>query len=143
VAAVRVAVGESGYAEAGILELRPLDPEIWKTVSLEPPEAGVSVSGRLLGPSGDPAPGLRVLVFRDPGMGERPLARSLPTRANGEFVLPLPGPGVYFLVARSGFSGPIQPGELVGTYAGPDGTGLRVGDGARLGGLTIQVSEAK
>ena len=66
---------------------------------------GVDEAGR--GPAG-----VYAFAFNEPyPVGTIPPFRSMPVNETGEFVLPLSGPGTYYIGARSGYGGPPLPGE--------------------------------
>lgn len=141
VAVAALAVAAGGYADAGVLTLRPLDPAVWREVSGRPSPGTAAVGGRVVDPAGAPVPGVRVLAFTDPRMAGKPAALSGPTGADGRFDLPLPGAGTYFLGARSRLGGPAAPGEKVGAFRGNDGAGLRVAESRSPPEVTLVVEE--
>ncbi len=141
VAETRVRVDAGAYADAGVLELRPLDPGTWQRTWKASPEGDTWIEGTVVDGEGAPAAGLWVLAFTDPRMAGRPSALSPPTDRSGRFRIYLPGPGVYVLGARSRLVGPPEPGERIGAYRGTDGAGIRVEAGARIRGVEIVAEE--
>jgi hypothetical protein len=99
----------------------------------------ISITGQVIDRQGRPVAGLRVLLYDNPRMLDRPLFVSQPTDADGAYVLSLPEPGVYYLRARSNIGGEPVSGELMGDYMGADGEALRVEAGEQLQGVDIKV----
>lgn len=81
-----------------------------------PPFRGIA--GKILGPGGKPAAGVRVFAYRKAAMTGHPELFSEPTSADGRFSLPLPENGPWYLLARQSFGGPAGEGELYGRLAG-------------------------
>lgn len=81
-----------------------------------PPFRGVT--GKVVGPGGQPAGGVRVFAYREPAMTGTPAHFSPPTDGEGRFHLPLPGNGPWHLLARQSFGGPAGEGEWYGKYRG-------------------------
>jgi hypothetical protein len=46
----------------------------------------------------------------------KPSALSAPTGRDGSYRLAVPGPGAWYLGARSRYGGPVEPGEVMGVY---------------------------
>lgn len=141
VAAVVVEVRPGAYAQAGILRLRAVDPEVLRAQVAATPPSGTAIAGRVVDGRGGPAAGVRVLAFTDGRMSGKPAALSAPSGPDGVFVLHLPGEGAYFLGARSRLGGPAEPGERVGAFRGSQGSGVRVAEGEERGGVIIVVEE--
>ncbi len=141
VAETVVQVPSRGTVQAPPLALRPLDPSIWGQTLRASPKGDTWVEGTVVDPGGRPAEGLYVLAFTDPRMVGKPAAMAPPTGPSGEFRIYLPGPGTYWLGARSRIGGPAEPGERVGAFRGDDGNGVRVAPGAPLRGVRIVVEE--
>jgi hypothetical protein len=99
----------------------------------------ISLSGRVVDQQGRPVAGLRVLLYDNPRMLDRPLFVSQPTDADGAYVLSFPEPGRYYLRARSNIGGEPVSGELMGDYMGTDGEALKVETGDHLQGIDIKV----
>jgi parallel beta-helix repeat protein len=78
------------------------------------PEVGqpADLRGVIRDEGGAPLAGVYAFAFTEPyPVGTIPPFRSRPTAADGAFVLPLAGPGTYYVGARSGHGGPPLPGE--------------------------------
>ncbi|GAB4369903.1 MAG: hypothetical protein Kow00128_16490 [Deltaproteobacteria bacterium] len=99
------------------------------------------IEGIVLRDDGTPAPGVHVMAYTDHRMIGRPFAISGRTGADGIFRLGLPRPGTFHLGARSGFGGPLSPGEWVGTYDDAPDHAVRVGEGETKTGIRIRVVE--
>jgi hypothetical protein len=99
----------------------------------------ISISGRVTDQEGRPVAGLRVLLYDNPRMLDRPLFVSQPTEADGAYVLSFPAPGHYYLRARSNIGGEPVSGELMGDYRGANGEVLEVETGEHLEGIDIKV----
>lgn len=97
-----------------------------------------SISGRVLDGQGEPVEGVKVMLYGDSMMIQRPQYVSQPTDDRGRFVLSFPRGGRYWLVARDSLGGQPLPGQFYGSYIGsPDGS-LRVGNGKKLKGVVIK-----
>ncbi|WP_305043566.1 hypothetical protein [Geoalkalibacter sp.] len=100
-----------------------------------------SIEGRVLDKNGKPVAGMRVLLYEDPQMLNRPLFVSQPTDADGRYVLSFPYEGRFYVGARSTIGGAPEPGELVGAFAGTPDFTIRVEAGAHLKDIDIRVEE--
>jgi hypothetical protein len=98
-----------------------------------------SISGRVVDEQGQPLAGLRVLLYDNPMMLNRPLYVSQPTAADGGFVLSFPSGGTYFLAARDVLGGPPQPGQLYGRYLGSRDGSIKVKTGQKLSEVEVIV----
>lgn len=99
------------------------------------------IEGIVLRDDGSPAPGVYVMAYADHRMIGRPFAISGKTGKDGTFLLGLPRPGIFHLGARSGFGGPLSPGEWVGTFDDAPDHAVRVGEGETKTGVRIRVVE--
>jgi hypothetical protein len=97
-----------------------------------------SISGRVLDAQGDAVEGVKVMLYGDPMMIQRPLYVSHPTDAEGWFVLSFPHGGHYWLVARDSLGGQPLPGQFYGSYIGSADGSLRVANGQKLKGIVIR-----
>jgi hypothetical protein len=102
----------------------------------EAPFAGVK--GTVL-KAGQPQSGMVVFAYRRAEMTGTPDHFSAATGADGQFVLALPDAGPYYLLARQGFGGPAEEGELYGRYAGPDGPAVKLDAEGKSAEVTIHV----
>jgi hypothetical protein len=100
-----------------------------------------SIQGRILDKQKRPVVGVRVMLYDDPQMLNRPLYVSQPSGKDGAFVLSFPHGGTYYLVARSTLGGAPGPGELIGTYDQRPDHALVIKDGQALKGVEILVEE--
>ncbi len=98
-----------------------------------------SIGGRILDAGGSPVSGVRVLLYPDPMMLNRPLYVSQPSMADGRFVLSFPEGGVYYLAARNNLGGAPAPGELYGRISGSRDSSVRVRTGQALQGVELVV----
>jgi len=98
------------------------------------------VEGRIVDSRGNPLPGLRACLYRNPDMLDRPDAFSEPTAEDGRFRIETPLAGVLYLGARERLGGPPGLRERVGFYRGPRGSRIELAPGARLTGLTVVVT---
>lgn len=99
-----------------------------------------SISGQVLDGQGNPVAGVRVMLYGDPMMIQRPLYVSQPTDGEGRFVLSFPHGGRYWLVARDRLGGQPLPEQFHGRYVGsPDGS-LRVRTGQKRKDIIIRGS---
>lgn len=100
-----------------------------------------SVRGRILNAVGSPVAGVRILLYQDSMMLNRPLYVSQPSDGNGEYVLSFPKGGTYFLAARDKLGGAPAPGELYGRYTGSQDSSVRIRTGQALQGIDFLVEE--
>ncbi|BCR05942.1 hypothetical protein DESUT3_30110 [Desulfuromonas versatilis] len=100
-----------------------------------------SIHGRVLDKKGAPVAGVRVFLYEDSQMLNRPLHVSQTTGPDGAFVLSFANGGVYYLAARNTLGGAPAPGELFGTYDGTPSHSVRVQTGKALKGIEIVVEE--
>lgn len=100
-----------------------------------------SIHGRILDKKQQPVAGVRVMLYDDPKMLNRPLYVSQPTGQDGAFVLSFPHGGTYYLVARNALGGAPAAGELYGTYDQSPDHAVTVNAGEALKGLEIVVEE--
>lgn len=98
-----------------------------------------SIAGTVVDAAGEPLAGIRVLLYPDPLMLNRPLFVSQPSSAEGHFVLSFPNGGVYYLSARDKLGGPPAPGELYGRFLGTPDSSIRVETGDHLTDIKIMV----
>jgi hypothetical protein len=141
VAVVQFSVKPLEYFDLGSLALTPLDPKKWRETTSTLGGGDTLASGVTLNADGTPAKGLWILAFTDSRMAGKPAAISPTTDERGRFVVYLPQGGRYFLGARSKVGGPASPGEKIGTYRGPDGDGVQIGENERVEGIEITVEE--
>lgn len=99
------------------------------------------IHGRVLNAEGKPVAGLRVLLYADPQMLNRPLFVSRPTGDDGRYLLSFPVGGTYYLAARDTLGGAPGPGELYGTYDGSPDHAVTIETGEIREGLDIVVGE--
>jgi hypothetical protein len=100
-----------------------------------------SVSGRVLNVAGSPVAGVRVLLYTDSSMLNRPLYVSQPSNERGEYVLSFPKGGQYYLAARNTLGGAPGPGELYGRYTGSQDSSIRLESGQNLQQIDLLVEE--
>ncbi len=100
-----------------------------------------SVRGRILNAVGSPVAGVRVLLYADAVMLNRPRYVSQPSNAAGEYVLSFPKGGTYYLAARDKLGGAPGPGELYGRYIGSQDSSIQIKTGQALRGIDLLVEE--
>lgn len=100
-----------------------------------------SVSGRVLNAVGSAVAGVRVLLYADSSMLNRPLYVSQPSNAQGEYVLSFPEGGRYYLAARNTLGGAPAPGELYGRYTGSQDSSVTLETGQNLQKIDLLVEE--
>jgi len=100
-----------------------------------------SISGKVVDDKGTPVAGIRVLLYEDPMMLNRPLYVSQPSSADGSFVLSFPSGGSYFLAARDVLGGPPGPGQLYGRYLGSRDGSVRLRSGEKLRDIVLTVEQ--
>ncbi|RMF66487.1 MAG: hypothetical protein D6740_12985 [Alphaproteobacteria bacterium] len=99
------------------------------------------LSGTVRDDAGRPVAGVRVVLYRDAGMLNRPDLVSEPTGADGRWQLHPAETGTWYLAARNTLGGAPAPGDLYGTWNGRDDHAVQVRTGDDLGGLDIVVEE--
>jgi hypothetical protein len=104
------------------IAMRQVDPESWQERRWGQQQGDFVLSGVVRDDSGVPAEGLYAFAYADHRMVGKPDAISPPTGRDGRFRLVLPGPGTYYLGARSRYGGPVEPGEMMGSC---DAEGIR------------------
>ena len=100
-----------------------------------------SIRGRIIDEIGAPVGGVRVLLYADSTMLNRPLYVSQPSASNGEYILSFPQGGTYYLAARDRLGGAPGPGELYGRYSGSPDSSIRIRTGQALEGIDLQVQK--
>lgn len=100
-----------------------------------------SIHGKVLNAVGSAVVGVRVLLYADETMLNRPLYVSQPSAADGSYVLSFPKGGTYFLAARNKLGGAPGPGELYGRYNGSQDGSIRVRTGQKLEDIDLLVQE--
>jgi len=101
----------------------------------------IIVQGHVRTVTGDPVPGVRVVVYSVPEMLGRPLFVSSPSDPDGSYRLEVPRSGQFYLAARSVIGKPPETGELMGYYDGSPDHAIRLKMGDRLDGVDIVVRE--
>ncbi len=99
------------------------------------------VTGRVLDTQGAPVAGIKVLLYEDPMMLNRPLFVSRETSDNGSYQLSFPKGGRYYIAARSELGGTPAPGELYGRYQGSADHSIEIITGKVLESIEIVVDE--
>jgi len=99
------------------------------------------VRGLITGPGGKKIKGVHVFAYRNPAMTGTPDFFSPPSDASGRFELPLTASGSFYLLAREGFGGPAEEGELYGKYRGNRGGVVTLSDESTLQEIEIHVEK--
>lgn len=99
------------------------------------------ISGKVVDAEGQPVAGIRVLLYADPMMLNRPLYVSQPSAADGSYLLSFPTGGTYFLAARDALGGPPVPGQLYGRYLGSRDGSVRLKSGQKLTSIELIVEQ--
>lgn len=89
---------------------------------------GTALRVRVVDPSGQPVPGLRVLAYRGDDMAGHPAVVSGKTGPDGVAEILLMESGKYYLLAREKLGGPAE-GEWYGKFGGAADHSVTVGDG--------------
>ena len=110
-----IRVGEQPM-DVGVIEVHIADPTLLVTDGWAAGESGLAAIGVVRDEEGNPVSGIYAFLYRDFRMVGKPDAISAPTGEDGRFLVTAPGPGSYYLGARSSYGGPMEPGELVGVY---------------------------
>lgn len=104
------------------IPLRQVDRAAWQERRWGQAQGNYELEGVVSDDTGRPVPGLYAFAYADYRMVGKPDAISPPTGPDGRFRLAVPGPGTYYLGARSRYGGPVEPGELMGSC---DADGVR------------------
>jgi hypothetical protein len=110
------------------------------TGTLAPGEA-IIVQGTVTTITGEPAPGVRVVLYSIPEMLGKPVFISSPTEDSGSYRLEVSRDGKFYAAARSVIGRPPETGELMGFYDGTEDHSLTLQWGDRLEGVDIVVRE--
>lgn len=102
-----------------------------------------SISGRIVGPEGQPLAGIRVLLYDNAMMLNRPLFVSQPSAADGSYVISFPVGGTYWLAARSQLGGPPLPGEQFGRYLASQDGSVQLKTGQHLTEIELAAEEMR
>jgi len=102
--------------EVGEAPLHPVDSALLAKRRWAAEEGGLTLSGRVTDEMGRPVGGVHAFLYPDHRMVGKPAALSAPTGKDGVYRLAAPGPGAWYLGARTRFGGPVEPGELMGVY---------------------------
>ncbi|NIO17404.1 MAG: hypothetical protein GTN70_10535 [Deltaproteobacteria bacterium] len=100
-----------------------------------------TISGRIVDESGQGVAGAYAALYDNPELLNRPLIVSPESAQDGRFLINVPGAGVYYLGARTGYGGAPGPGDLYGRYEGTVDHSIEVGSGDEISGIVITVSE--
>ncbi len=122
-----------GYYDVGVLRLKNLDSKkLSELKNIGYFKEGVAeVSGIVVDEDGKPLKNVYVLAYKDQEMVGRPVTISIPSGADGRFVIKLPEEGKYYIGARTKIGGPAEPGERVGSIKGSVDKSLSVKAGDR------------
>ncbi len=97
-----------------------------------------SIRGQVLDGTGQTVAGVKVMLYGDPMMMQRPLYVSHPTNKKGEFVLSFPRGGRYWLVARDDLGGHPRPGQFYGRYSDSLDGSIYIRTGQKFEGVRIR-----
>ncbi|WP_432823242.1 carboxypeptidase-like regulatory domain-containing protein, partial [Trichloromonas sp.] len=98
------------------------------------------IRGTVIDAAGVVPAGVYAFAFSEPyPVGTIPPFRSMPVSADGEFLLPLAGPGTYYIGARSGYGGPPLPGEWHSFHGDAQLQRVEVGEDGSTGPVKIVV----
>ncbi len=86
------------------------------------------VSGKITGPDGKAAQGLRVFAYRSATRTGTPAFISAPSAKDGSFRLVIPETGQFWLLAREQFGGPATTGERYGRLQLPEDQGVKLSE---------------
>ena len=101
-------------------------------------ERGIVLRVKVVDPSGNPVPGVRILAYGKEGMTGFPAFVSGKSGGGGEAELTVLDEGTYFLLARENLGGPAES-EWYGKYAGAPDHSLEVRKGAAASEIRIVV----
>jgi parallel beta-helix repeat protein len=101
----------------------------------------LGIRGVIRDPAGGVPRGVYAYASPDPNLmiGTMPPFRSLPVGADGAYFIDLPGPGTYYVGARSGYGGPPMPGEWFGVHGAEMPEPVTVEEGSSREGVDVVV----
>ncbi len=140
-----IKVNKNEYFDAGELRLKKID--IKKLVAIKkgtlPPKIKLStgIRGFIFNKKKEPVKDVYAFIYKDFQMVGKPLYRSSPTNKDGKFEILLSEGGIYYVGARNTFGGPLEPGDIVGSYNGSPDHLLKVKNGEILENINIVVEE--
>lgn len=137
-----IKITKNGYEDIGVLILRNIDSkkleDIKKTGLLK--ENTATLKGLVVDENDKPVKNVYVMAYKESEMIGRPLSISLPTDANGNFILNLPHEGKYYIGARTKIGGPAEPGEMIGYIKGSSDKSIFIKKGETKN-IKIEVKE--
>lgn len=125
-------------------ELKNIQLETITRLSMleEDPDAiFTGITGSVVGPDGKAAAGLRVFAYRSATMTGIPAYISAASDKDGNFILPIPEIGTYWLLAREVIGGPAASGELYGRLQNEESMGVSLSEKQMSREVRINVSQ--
>ncbi|MDF1535352.1 MAG: hypothetical protein P1S46_02485 [bacterium] len=101
----------------------------------------IIIEGSIQTITGEPAAGMRMVLYDIPEMVGRPAFISSPSDDNGRYRLEVSRGGLFYAAARSVIGRPSETGELMGFYDGTEDHSLTLEVGDRVQGVDIVVRE--
>jgi len=105
------------------------------------PGRGIVIVGRVSMESGEPAAGVRVVLYEKPEMLGRPSFISSPADPEGNYMLEVSRVGKFYVAGRSTIGGPPETGDFVGFYSGSEDRSITLHWGDRKKNIDIVVRE--
>lgn len=105
------------------------------------PGRGIVIAGRVSMESGEPAAGVRVVLYVKPEMLGRPSFISSPADPEGNYTLEVSRVGKFYVAGRSTIGGPPETGDLMGFYSGSEDRSITLHWGDRKKNIDIVVRE--
>jgi hypothetical protein len=102
------------------------EPMFFKKTGTEITRTGIR--GFIFDENGSPVAGAFAIAYRNKSMKKLPDFASVPTQADGSYVLYLPTSGKYYIAARTNTKRPPVKGEYYRTYDGCDDHSITVID---------------
>ncbi|MBI5208063.1 MAG: hypothetical protein HY934_09800 [Candidatus Firestonebacteria bacterium] len=133
------------YFDAGELYLKKIDSQklndIKKGDIASNKNLTTVIKGFITNKKGEKIKNIYAFVYKDYQMVGKPLSRSLATQKDGKYEIFLKEGGIYYIGARNTFGGPLEPGDLVGSYNGTQDHLVKLKNGETLENINIVIEE--
>ncbi|MBI5417852.1 hypothetical protein HZA55_07900 [Candidatus Poribacteria bacterium] len=140
-----VNVIKNEYFNIAELRLKKIDPKklnaIKKGTLPNQKKLTSGIKGTITNKKGTPVENVYTFVYKDYQMVGKPLFRSIPTQKDGKYEISLNEDGMYYIGARNTYGGPLEPGDLVGSYNGTPDHLIKIKKGEILENIDIVVEE--
>ncbi|MBI4649942.1 hypothetical protein HY745_01340 [Candidatus Desantisbacteria bacterium] len=139
-----VNVLNNAYFNLGEILLTKIDPikfDAIKAGTFSNKTFSMGIKGLITDKKGNKIEGIYAFVYKDYQMIGKPLFRSSSTQKDGKYEIIINSPGIYYVGARNTYGGPLEPGDLVGTYNGTPDHLLKIKEGEIIENINIVIEE--